>query len=337
MADEAFNETLQERAIAHADRQVADLEAKLENYTRNVPPGREDDYALAARVTSASLARMKEYRAGLLGVQVGVRDRRSANAQEQLLELLEKSAARDVGELFLADFSARTRYMRAREHEQTVARGFESLAPSAHRAPPEEEHDRVLVVERPARRNSPRLLLVVGVLAAIIGGTVVLMRPHDNTSRMAGFAGHYVLVRGFDDPTGADVFPTEEGLAGVTTPGPATGTFDIDANGKVTAGAVHIDKTVSGEQINCSFAFDGTRASGALAMSGPGAGGQLSWTGKQSFGGDCSTTLAYETSSVFQIGIKGSDVVVCSSEVEASLVACSAPNQRIVATFHKQS
>jgi hypothetical protein len=154
---------------------------------------------------------------------------------------------------------------------------------------------------------------------------------------LASLAGHYAFVQGFDDPTGADVYPTTPGMFGVSTPGAASGAFDVDSSGRVTAGTLQASKTAIGTSQSCAFAFDATTANGSIDVTSAGARGGVSFTGTVTFGGDCGSRAPTSTSYHYEIGIVKNDVILCRGAVEASLQACAAPHTRVVAVFRKQS
>lgn len=317
MADDPVDDSSEERALADVDRQIADLESKLDMYTKNIPPGREDFYALSARVTSASLRRAKEYRTALATDRVDAGDEPRLETVEEALQALKRRVTKD-----------------AEDSDDAAPEIPTTWQPGGWR-PELLKLDGEVV----SRRRVVLGAIAIGLALAVIGAAFALTRsdgePPPRT--LGSFGGHYVLVEGFDDPTGADVYPTAPRMYPITTPGAATGTFDIDETGRITAGAVQISKSGSGNGRGCSFAFDAATASGSVALFRKGVRGQVSWTGTQSFGGDCASTPSYETSSSFQIGIAGDTAVLCRSDLEAHLDACAEIQTRIVAKFRKES
>src|SRR5687768_10233779 len=98
-----------------------------------------------------------------------------------------------------------------------------------------------------------------------------------------------------------------------------------------------MSKTATGDDLEPDALAAPNRNEQSIALFGPGARGRVSWTGQQTFGGDCSSAPSYNTSIHFEVGIVRDGVVVCRSETTARLDGCKLPNARIVATFRKET
>jgi hypothetical protein len=136
------------------------------------------------------------------------------------------------------------------------------------------------------------------------------------------FAGHYVMSTGLDQPFAGDAaFIVDKNAYPSVTPGPGSASFDVDANGKITAGEYHANYRAVKPSIECTFTFDSTKVTGSIAMTGPGAIGQITWDGVLKISGtNCAT--GYPTQIPRQIGIVGPDALMCGTNLEPSLTAC---------------
>ena len=329
MADDLSEKTYRDRAIADADRQVVNLQARFEDYTQNVPAGKAYEYEILASVTLARLQRAKEHRAALEELFLDLHDRRPPDWSAQAVRPQQQFDAQ------ILDTRAQARPPAAEAPDEEPA---PDIVVDDVRERVEVRRDHPFI--RRARwtyRHRPRQVVAGAVVAGFV--VVLLNRGTSDTAdsgpTVASFAGHYEFVRGFDDPSGADVYPTAPGVYDNIIPGPASGGFDVDNEGRITTGAVRISKTATGRGETCSYAFEATSVSGSIELTEPGASGEISWPGTLTFGGDCSTRSRESISTRFLVGIVGDTVVLCGSEIQSSLDACGGAQSRVVAVFDK--
>ena len=155
------------------------------------------------------------------------------------------------------------------------------------------------------------------------------------TEDLTSFAGHYVLVTGLDNPANGDaVFIVSPGAYDSVTPGAGSASFDVDDHGNVSGGEYHASYRATKPDIDCTFNFDATGGTGSVHASGAGAAGQVTWSGTLTISGD-NCTPGYPGAIARQIGIVGTDVVMCGSDLDPGLKQCKVP-QAFSGTFAKQ-
>jgi hypothetical protein len=143
---------------------------------------------------------------------------------------------------------------------------------------------------------------------------------------VADFAGHYVLTTGLDDPSGLDVhsFASMPPMTNMSAP---SASFDIDGAGTVVSGVYQ----VAGDAAGCHYTFVGDTADGYVGAVGI---GQIFFHGTTTEDGGPCKPLSYPGDRFFQLGIEGTTVHLCRSNM-ASTATCAEPYTRKVATFDR--
>ncbi len=153
------------------------------------------------------------------------------------------------------------------------------------------------------------------------------------------YAGRWTMVTGFDDPTGIDV--TARWFAGdgpFIEPLPAAAYFEIDAANSITGGEYHVG-ILTDDECHPKITVDAVPATGSVDVNGVGVvywnAGTITEEQCNSNTGDLTTTSGADVPHWFQFRIVGEEMVVCRSNVTASMTECADPYPRRVALFRR--